>query len=283
MLKDILVIVDSGPRAPALDLAMALAAQHEAQVTGLFVTAPVRLPPHLDARVRAEVGRVEAAVTRDGAAAVEARFRDAARGVIADDRIEWYVVTGDPDEVGADLARCADLVMIGQIAPDQFLAFPPVHPETVLFAGGRPVLMVPYAGAASGHRVPPATVMIAWNGSSAAARAVGDAVPILRRANKVIVLSVNPPFRARLDAAAAAVPGADLVRHLSRHGIRAKAHHVNVGDIEPGDILLNQAADLGVDLIVMGAYGRSRLRELVLGGTTRHILRHMTVPVLLSH
>ncbi|MBE9552893.1 MAG: universal stress protein, partial [Proteobacteria bacterium] len=119
-------------------------------------------------------------------------------------------------------------------------------------------------------------VLVAWNGSREAARAVSDAMPILEAADSIEVFAVEP--RGIGD-----IPGADIAQHLARHGLKTDAAKTAGLDIEVGDVLLNQVADGGADLIVMGAYGHSRMRELVLGGATRHILGHMTVPVLLSH
>jgi len=148
-------------------------------------------------------------------------------------------------------------------------------PEELALGVGRPVLVVPRYGTFEtvGQRV-----LIAWNGSREATRAVNDAIPILKMATKVTVLSVDPegePDRR--------LPGADLALHLARHGIAAEAESTQALDIGVGDVLLSRAADLGADLIVMGAYGHSRLREMMLGGATRHLLQHMTVPVLMSH
>jgi nucleotide-binding universal stress UspA family protein len=121
-------------------------------------------------------------------------------------------------------------------------------------------------------------VLVAWNGSREATRAVHDALPILKLATKVTVLSIDPE-RDTGDR----IPSADIALHLARHGVAAEGTSTVGLDISVGDLLLSRAADLGADLIVMGAYGHSRMRELVLGGATRHILQHMTVPVLMSH
>ena len=109
-------------------------------------------------------------------------------------------------------------------------------------------------------------------------RAVNDAIPILKRATKVTVLSIDPDVEPRPRT-----PGADIALHLARHGIAAEVASTSSLDIAVGDVLLSSAADAGADLIVMGAYGHSRVREMVLGGATRHLLQHMTVPVLMSH
>ena len=109
---------------------------------------------------------------------------------------------------------------------------------------------------------------------------VNDALPLLETAEKVSVLAVNPKpgFDGLGDE-----PGADIALHLARHGVMVTADHFSARGMDAGDMILNYATDVSADLLVMGAYGRSRLRELVLGGVTRHIMQHMTIPVLFSH
>jgi nucleotide-binding universal stress UspA family protein len=149
--------------------------------------------------------------------------------------------------------------------------------EQALFSSGRPVLVVPHSGRfeAVGR-----TVLIGWNASREAARAANDALPLIAGAESATVLVVNPSEAPGGDGAE---PGAAIALHLARHGLRATAEHVVAPQVDDGEMLLNQAADLGADLLVVGAYGHSRLRELVLGGVTRTLLRQMTIPVMMSH
>jgi nucleotide-binding universal stress UspA family protein len=171
-------------------------------------------------------------------------------------------------------ARFADLAVLAQPGPeDSGAATDFDSPAEIVMGAGRPVLMVPYAGTFvdAGKRV-----IAAWNGTRESARALADALPFLVGASEVTVLSVNPD---RDDAAMES----DLKRWLGVHGIKGKTRIAHTKDLEVGDVLLSAAADLSADLIVMGAYGRSRLRELILGGATHSIFRHMTAPVLMSH
>ena len=146
-----------------------------------------------------------------------------------------------------------------------------------MLSAGRPALVVPDIGAGKtlGRRV-----MIAWDTGREAARAVNDALPILQQAEAVTVLSVNP--RPGIDLHGEE-PGADIALHLTRHGVKVEVQRTQVEEINIGDTILSRLADLGSDLLVMGAYGHSRLREVVLGGVTRTLLESMTVPVLMSH
>ena len=172
----------------------------------------------------------------------------------------------------SQLARCFDAVILPQ--PDLNGVDTSEIVEACLFDSGRPVIIVPYV------RTRPAvgSVLIAWDGGPQAARAVADALPILELARHVEIVTVgngegeNPNLSGRV-----------LARHLGRHGIHAIAKKLLIDDIDVANTLLSHAADTSAGLIVMGGYGHSRLREMVLGGTTRNILRSMTVPVLLSH
>jgi len=121
---------------------------------------------------------------------------------------------------------------------------------------------------------------VAWNGSRESVRAVNDAIPLLVDAKRVSVLALNPSDGGRIHGD---LPSADICLHLSRHGIRAEAQMLSARDIDAGDMLLSCVADDSADLLVMGAYGQPRFREMVLGGATRQILKQMTVPVLMSH
>jgi nucleotide-binding universal stress UspA family protein len=147
----------------------------------------------------------------------------------------------------------------------------------VMLASGRPVLAIPYAGQFEqiGERV-----LVAWNASREATRAVNDALPLLMGAKAVTILAVNPKHGIEGHGD---VPAADIALHLARHGVKAEAAHTIAKDISEGDALLSYAADLGADLIVAGGYGHSRAREMVFGGATRTLLQEMTVPMLLSH
>ena len=147
--------------------------------------------------------------------------------------------------------------------------------ETTLFESGRPMIMVPYIQKAP---LKLDNVMVCWDGSRPAARAIADAMPLLTKAGRVeIVIITNE--RGKQDE----IEGADMGQHLARHGLKVDVNRIAGGDIDVADALLSHAADSGADFMVMGGYGHSRLREFVLGGVTHSILRSMTVPALMSH
>lgn len=273
-LKDILVHVDNSKHCAArLDLAIAVAAAHDAHLTGLYV----RTEPHMPQFVRSQFGPQVIALqhqfANEARAQAEAQFESRLRG--APVRGEWRAAEGELYEVVALHARYADLTVLGQPDPEGDDERP--LPDHLVLDAGRPILVVPYAGQFGGRFE---RVMVAWNGSRESTRAVNDALPLLQQARKVVVMAVNPG--GGLDGHGD-VPGADLSLHLARHGINAEAQQVQADDLNAGQLLLSRCADEEIDLLVMGAYGRSRVRELVLGGVTRHVLEHMTVPVLMSH
>lgn len=278
-MKDILVLLDGGKGdAARIDVAAQLAARRDGRLTGLFLSAEPPMPGFIEAGFPAALRAERGAAAAEEAAAVRRAFEDAARrhGVL--DHAEWRESMGDPTETAALQGRYADLVVAGQPDPDADPDRLTPRVEDLLFECGRPLLIVPYAGRFEtvGERI-----VVAWNASREAARAVGDAMPLLEAARRVTVLAVNP----RRDGMAGLgdAPGADIARHLSRHGCVVEAAQVSTDQIDPGEALLNVVSDEAADMVVMGAYGRSRLREMILGGMTRFMLRHATAPVLMSH
>ena len=215
----------------------------------------------------------EDAVNADEATA-SAAFTKATKG--KHPSTEWRVVNGHVDAELIVQARYADLVVLGQAEAGQ-PATPSDLPEAVALATGRPVLVVPYIGA---QRPPGKVAMVCWNASREAARAVSDALPFLKAADKVVVLMIDPKTS---GTGHGAEPGADVAAWLSRHGVKVAVQRDVSADADIGAVILSRAADHDVDLIVMGVYGHSRMRELVLGGASRTLLGSMTVPILMAH
>jgi len=296
-LKDILVVFDPlhSPE-PRLQVAAALAARHGAHLTGLCVIPPV-LPTEAGLPWSGAIAEAQAVqrvrenlmgASLAAAARIEEGFRAAAENSAV--ASEWRAPAGPPLETVPVHARYADLVILGQIDPRHRSDAAFGLAEATLFGSGRPVLIVPYAGtfATVGRNV-----LVAWNATRESARAVNDALPLLEGADKVTVLAINPGHGgSELRPAARPVhgvgddgnwPAADIAHHLARHGVKAEAAYTISDEIDIGNTILSRAADFGVDSIVMGAYGHSRLREFVMGGATRTLLETMTVPVLLSH
>lgn len=276
-LKDLLVHVDHSRQSAArLDAAIALAAAHDAHLVGLYVLTHPYVPGFVRAQIPEEYLREQAEMTFGAAERAREQFEEAVR--LGGVRGEWRAVEGQVEPVISLHARYCDVCMVGQRDPegDEVTADPDM-PDRLILAVGRPVLIIPRVGE---HPVIGERVMIAWDASRLATRAVNDALPLLERAKQVKVLAVNPEGG---EEGHGDIPSADIGLHLARHGIRCEAQHVSAHDVDVGDMLLSRAADQGTDLLVMGAYGHARWRELVLGGATRHILQHMTMPVLMSH
>lgn len=277
-LKDILVHVEDGRQGKArIDAAIALAVAHEAHLIGLYVLQPPALPDYIRAQIPDSVLAGQARMIEGAAEVARKHFEEQLQraGITG----EWRCEQGQPVAVLALHGRYADLVVVGQRPPaDSDDADDPAMPDQLILSVGRPVLVIPYAGdfPVIGERV-----LVAWDASRLATRAVNDALPLMQRAREVIVMAINP--KSGGSAAHGEIPSADICLHLARHGIRAEARHHYADDISAGDLLLSRAADAGIDLIVCGAYGHARWREIVLGGVTRHLLAHMTVPVLMSH
>jgi nucleotide-binding universal stress UspA family protein len=281
-LKDILVHIDDGRgHAARQALAVELARRHEAHLSGLFVIEPLSFsglaaPGGADFAAAEAFQRIQEqhrAARHAVGERLAAAFADAAnRAGISS---EWRLAEAVAAETVALHARYADLAVLGQSDPEN-PSFAGAVAEAALLGSGRPVLVVPYIGAKDvGNRV-----LVAWNATREAARALNDALPLLAEAEMVTVLAINPE---RGIGGEGDLPAADIAHHLARHGVKAEAAHTTAEDVSVGDIILSRAADNGADLIVMGGYGHSRAREFVLGGATRTLLRHMTVPVLLSH
>jgi nucleotide-binding universal stress UspA family protein len=276
--KDLLVHVDDTRSCAArLQAAVDLAAAHEAHLTGVYIIADPSPAAFVSGDMPEDLLDDLQRGARERAEAALARFTEvASRNQIAfATRIDRVLYTELTDALATN-ARYADLAIVGQADTDD-PAGPLYLPEEVTLASGRPSLVIPYIGPAAtlGQRV-----TVAWNAGREAARAVNDALPILVRAQAVDVVTVNPseaPF------GHGAEPGADLALHLARHGVKVEVERIETREIDVANAILSHLADRGSDLLVMGAYGHSRLRELVLGGVTRTILHDMTVPVLIAH
>ena len=174
-------------------------------------------------------------------------------------------------------ARYNDLVIMGQPDPDDTGPAGRHLPEAVLLGAGRPVLVVPYIGLA---RPPGRKILVAWDAGREAGRALREALPMLARAEEVTVLTIEAKTGPNGHGEE---PGADIAHYLARHGCQVTVEAIRDSSIGVGDTLLSHIGDRDFDLLVMGAYGHSRLRELALGGVTQHLLAHMTIPVLASH
>jgi nucleotide-binding universal stress UspA family protein len=262
--------------AARLDVAVHLAREHGARLTGVFVVTPPDVPAYIEQQIGESILEAQSQAVLHAAELVRQTFEKAAHD--AELSFEWRMAEGYVTDVLALHGRYADLVVTGQVPPGaRGGAGGADMPGQLALSQGRPVLVVPYVGTypSVGQHI-----VVAWDASRSAARALGDAMALMARAKSVTVLSINPEA---MPMGHGHVAGMDICQHLARHGIKADAQRVATDDVGEAAMILSRVADLGADLLVMGAYGHARWRELMLGGVTRHMLAHMTVPVLLSH
>jgi nucleotide-binding universal stress UspA family protein len=274
--RSILVHVDDAEAsAPRLDYAVRLANAFSAELVGIYLVPGTDLTPSAAAMLRSDVVERRLGKYVDAQHAAEKAFAAATSncGLVA---VDWRAPAGAGVDAAIAPARCSDLFILGQdngsgTGVGMALA------SNVLLSSGRPTLVVPRAGA-------PATlaenILVAWDGGREAARAIGDAMPLLARAKRVDVVSVDDDAE---PAVGDRLADARLRGWLGRHGVAVDIARQEAEDVAVGDWLLSRAADLGSDVIVMGGYGHARMRELVLGGATRTMLRSLTVPVFMAH
>ena len=275
MIKDIVVNLGLGEQDPAGNFAISVAETFEAHILGVAVAYEPVIVGSVMGGIPAEFIESQRSEADTKARAAIAHFEQNAKrsGLSFETRVLSTSISGAADQLG-QIGRRFDLIVVGQANRDEAGADDIVD-EGVLFESGRPVVFVPYiqkAGLALDR------VMICWDGSRAATRAVADAMPFLHKSKQVEVVIIATG-RPKSDE----IPGADLGQHLARHGLKVEVKRITSPDIDVPSTILSYAADSSADMIVMGGYGHSRLREFVLGGATRGLLEAMTVPVLMSH
>jgi nucleotide-binding universal stress UspA family protein len=277
-MKTLLVHMDATGRCQGrIDAAATLARDFGSRLVGVYLVPGDDMSPSIAAMLPAEIVERRMTEALDAQREAEAGFR-AAAGAAGVAQVEWRAPAGPPVEAAIAHGRCADLFVLGQRDPeDAAFMFTDELIAMVLLSTGRPVLVVPHIGIGEtlGRNV-----LVAWDGRREATRAVADALPLLARAEQVTVMTIAAD-RAGGSEAEASVER--LTAWLGGHGVVPRISRDAVPDIDIGNWMLSRAADQGADLIVMGGYGHTRLRELVLGGVTRTLLRTMTVPVLMSH
>jgi len=276
MIKDLVVSLSVGAsRDAAGPYAISVAEAFGAHVAGVAFSYEPVIPPTIMGTIPASF--VESQRDENDRAANDARakFDEAARraGVSSESRTLSASLAGSADRF-ATIARRFDLAVVGQAEPDR-AAPEELIVENALFSSGRPVLVVPYIQKAE---LTLDRVMVCWDASRNAARAIADAMPFLKRA-RVIDVVIVASERIKSDE----IPGADIGQHLARHDLKVEVRRIVSPDTDVASTILSHAADTSADFIVMGGYGHSRLREFILGGATRGMLSAMTLPTLMSH
>jgi len=274
--RDILVHIPLLQSEAQLEVGVMLAKQFGAHLTGICSlpeTAMLRSAVQ-NPFLRLDRAEVDQSIQREyeEAAVAEERFNAAAKekGVSH----SWLIGEGDAADLIIHACRLEDLAVVEQCAVASDLLW---GPAVQLALSGHPALIIPRSWLSP---VFPRCALVAWNGSAQSATAVRKALPLLIRAEHVTLLIgvSRAAFPTNMR-----VPPLDIVGYLQRNGVRVVAKHLDVPDAEAGAAILKAAEDIKADLIVMGAFGRSRFSEWVLGGATRHVLEHMTVPVFMAH
>lgn len=270
----LLSLNETGKLQQLIEAARSLGAQFNAHVTGLFVIPAVQVYPM--------VGYDAVPETYDGnrqfflgqADHVRQSFEKA----MAADGLSfaYQQVDGRTPQIAMEVAsraRAHDMVIVATPQPDGGSGIETDFAERVVMLAGRPVLVLPRDGIDS---LSLRDIIIGWDGGREAARAVFDALPLLRSAARVRLIGIDVPPRG-------VEPEADIARALAHHGVKTEVVHVASDGMSAGDTLLRAAKDHGAGLIVMGAYGHSRFSEVIFGGATRHMFRNLNLPVLFSH
>lgn len=277
-LGEIVVFIDGQTETPGiLEFAGTLAQEHGARLISVFMQPePATTPAETFARGKGMQNVIE--VHRAQLERIEsdhrAQFEDIVRRHGIRPESEWRSLPYLSSEVGVH-AYYADLVVIARPQSAGETAGPPGLAESLVLSSGRPIVVFPPRGTAS----PVRRILVAWNATRESIRAAADALPLLVRAKAVEVLVVD---HERNKASHGQEPGADIARHLTRHGAQVEVQRVSSGGKDVGRLLLSRASAFGADLLVMGAYGHSQVREWMFGGVTRTVLYEAGLPVLMS-
>src|SRR6267142_1194958 len=275
-LREIVVFIDGRTETPGiLEFAGILAQEHGARIISVFMQPePATTPAETFARGKGMQSTLD--VHRAQLERIEAEHRAQFEDIVRHHGIqsEWRSLPYLSSEVGVH-AYYADLVVIARPESAGETAAPPGLAESLVLSSGRPIIVFPPRGTVSQvHRI-----VVAWNATRESIRAVADALPLLVKAEAVEVLVVD---HRRHPAGHGQEPGADIARHLARHGAHVEVRRLSSGGKDVGRLLLSQADAFGADLLVMGAYGHSQLREWMFGGVTRTVLYEADLPVLMS-
>lgn len=260
-----------------LELAFALAKKYDALITGLFVVPDYVVPSYVEAQISVDLitDVTEKALARAGDTMADYRKLADDAGV----RMDAHVLEGQVIPILREHSKYSDLLILGQDDPDDPDNASYGLADALLFEGACACIVVPHSGKLA---VPGKRVLLTWNASRESARALREALPLLATAEDVVVLS-SEPDDADTEIARGHPHADELARFLESHGIKSISSGIADLDISTSDAILGQAAEMDADLIVMGAYGHTRLREIILGGVTRDLLKQSTVPLFLAH
>jgi len=275
-IKNILVHIDHSTACNhRVNAAIDLARRYNARLSAVFVVPDYFIPSYVEAQISADV--ITQINDQEKERATEAMNRVKKQMQDAEISVDTYIEVGNLIGILSDYARYTDLLILGQSQLDDPENVSESLADHLVLEGGVPCLVIPYTGARPtlGKRI-----LVAWNESRESARALKDALPMLAQADSVTILLIKATSHYEEHTA---TQKKVILSYLANHGIKAEVSTCIDNHLDAGDTMLAEAIDNDKDLIVMGAYGHSRLREIVLGGATRHLLKQMTVPIFISH
>jgi nucleotide-binding universal stress UspA family protein len=277
MIKDIIVNLEHDvSRDRARDFAITIAEAFNAHVAGVAFAYAPEFPGYVMLEIPPNIVAAMVEDSKKGAEAAINRFDETARRSLLSAEHRFIRTVGlEAPTLFAALARRFDLSIFLQSGPDGASNDDMI--ESALFETGRPLVVVPYIHK-DGLKLD--RVVCCWDGGRAAARAINDALPLLAKADKVDLLIIEND---KTKNETTEIRGVEMASHLARHDVNVEIEIIPAPDIEVGDAILSHVADESGTLIVMGGYGHAKLREIILGGVTRAMLKSMTVPVFMSH
>jgi len=267
-----------GRLAEVIEAACTLGRKLDAHVSGLYVIPAVQVYPSVGFEAAPQVFEGNRTFFKDNAERVRNAFEAAMKKESLS--FDFHLVDARTPVIADEViaaGRTADIIVVSTTNPEEVTGVERDFVEQTVMAAGRPVIVLPYKGNA---KIDLDEVVLGWDGGREAARAAFDALPLLKAAKKVRVVRADPQ---RDPSLRGSVPGADLAESLARHGIKAEAQGFPTDGADEGQALLRCADDSGAGLVVMGAYGHSRLTEFIFGGATRFVLTRLNRPVLMSH
>lgn len=276
-IKDLAIAYNGSANADmAVALATQMARKYQATLTGLYVSTPVRFEAQAERWISDDIMATLRRAEQEVAQSIEAKFRERVASAKFGGPVEWMCEEGQANTVLARLARYYDLLLVGQFSKPTDRDRP-VRAEDLVLMSGTPLIIVP-----NGYQVRPfgEYAVVAWDGSRPAARALSDAMQILETKQRLDVVTVGARGK-RTSEPMQSLP--KIIRHLQRHGIDARPVTLSASREGVGQTILDYCAENAPDILVMGAYSRTRLREDLFGGVTQHVFRNMNVPILMAH
>ncbi len=277
-IRDLLVAFDANPPSVrALRFAAQMAVKYDASVTGLHVYRQEKFESHIRRWIPDDVIDNLQASTLEAEKAVEAAFYDTLKTCGFSGRSNWIAAPGNPDVLLPRYVRYFDMLIAGQFSGGNGGQGGSVNPEELLLRSGKPIVVVP-----KNYEQKPftETAAVAWDASRSAARALTDAMQILETKHRLDVIRL---ISSEDDEAKRVLPEHDLIAHLKAHGINAELVQINPKGRSAGETILAHCDATQPDVLVMGAFGRGKFGTILFGSTAQHVLKNMTIPVLMSH